>query len=118
MDTQVEDQVIQLLKTIDQNPQPTRTFQILVQFFEKTTNWFNKQCWEEWKLKLVVTRAKSEKEQIMARNDLQEQVKAILLEISLKSSQDMSKLPKIVDTEPFPFSITITRESWPTMNIF
>ena len=122
LDTVVEDHIASCLATIDQNPQPSRTYLLTVQFFEKQKSWFNKQCWEEWKLKLIVTRAKSEKEQIMARNDLQEQVKGALQFISLQACQDMSKLPKIVDTEPFPFSVSITRlDSWPftpSMNIF
>ena len=120
LDPIIDGHIQSILAKIDHNSNaPSRSFLLTVQFFEKQKSWFNKQCWEEWRLKLVVTRAKSEKEQILARNELQEQVKQVLQHISLQASADMSKLPKIVDTEPFPFEISIvSQDSWPSMNIF
>lgn len=97
---------------------------IILQFFEKKKkNWFQKEeeCWEEWNLTFNITRAKTEKEQIEAKTKTIADLEKSLMYISVECGKNAEHVPPIVNSDPFPFTITesqVNENYWTTMLSF
>ncbi len=101
----------------------SKQYQISISFYEKKPkkSWFTKEddgCWEEWNITIEITRATSEKEQIIAKTNLSRALFSNLIHITTEAGNKRDHIPPILNSDPFPYTITIhnpENSSWTSM---
>ncbi|KAJ3353447.1 hypothetical protein HDU91_005887 [Kappamyces sp. JEL0680] len=116
---EIDQKVSSFIAQLDQSdaanspsPKPIKA-NLVVSFYEKKVkkHWFGKDDdspWEEWVVTLDITRARSERDQISAKSQLAKSVEGALAYISIESGRKRDHIPPIVNSEPFPYSISFT----------
>ncbi|KAI8900444.1 hypothetical protein BC833DRAFT_581700 [Globomyces pollinis-pini] len=122
IDQHIEEKVVEILSQVDLSA--TKQMQVAVHFYEKKhkKSWFSTVTskeddsrWEEWIITIHLSRATTEKEQIMAKANLIQSLQTLLMTISLESGVKRDHIPPILNSEPFPFDITLhngNESSW------
>jgi hypothetical protein len=119
-DKLVDSKIIEFLQQIDSSN--TKKHQITLQFYEKKPkkSWFTKEddtCWEEWTIEVLITRAKTEREQIVAKTQLQKDLKQCLIHISTESGNKRDHIPPIINSDPFPYQVNFSHLDDPHTHI-
>ncbi|KAJ1561842.1 hypothetical protein HK405_002556 [Cladochytrium tenue] len=84
-----------------------------VRFMERRARrnnyWFAVRAEEQWTVRVTVTRARSEKEQIHAQRAAEAGLSAALSKVARASNENKDHIPPVttVDGYPFPFQITV-----------
>jgi hypothetical protein len=108
MDKLIDSKITEFIQMLDQ-PAGSKKYQISLQFYEKKPkkSWFTKEddSWEEWTIHIAVTRAKTEREQIHARNQLKQDLHQLLMKISVEAGSKRNHIPAIINSDPFPFQV-------------
>ncbi|KAI9325869.1 hypothetical protein DFJ73DRAFT_867997 [Zopfochytrium polystomum] len=85
---------------------------------KKSTYWFSVKseeevCWEQWTVRVSVTQARTEREQIEARRAVEANLLGCLLRLTQLANEQKDHVPPITNTDTYPFPFQIVFNSAP-----